>query len=216
MFPERVSALLKNHTTLDDEVVLARQYHAWCFNSRQSVITCDLADEATVRIEQLNFLLKSVVALMASVFPSPKVGDAEAYKLNYQASFLLELYTETFYYIAHRLQAICEDEHSCLPHLEGYETVKEVQIVRNQLLEHPEGRASGVTERRWTIKSDVGPVVKDARRPDQPATHRDPGLYPTSKRLRAALFNVFTGALKEIAAEPADYAPFVEFRKPGA
>ena len=210
MLPERVSAFLQNHTTFDGEVVLARQYHAWCFNSRQSAITCDLAEEAAVRVEQLNFLLKSVLALMPSMMPSPQLGDAEAYKIHYQAWFLMELYTESFYYIAHRLQTICEDEHSCLPHLEGYQAVEEVQIVRNQLLEHPEGRHSGVTERRWTIRSDVGPVVKDSRRPGQPTAHRDTGLYPTSEKLRVGLFDVFTGALKAIAAKPADYAPIVE------
>jgi hypothetical protein len=210
MLPGRLSAFLQNHATFDGEVVLARQYHAWCFNSRQSAITCDLAEEAAVRVEQLNFLLKSVLALIPSMMPGPKLGDAEAYKIHYQAWFLMELHTETFYYIAHRLQIICEDEHSCLPHLEGYQAVKEVQIVRNQLLEHPEGLHSGVTERRWTFRSDVGPVVKDSRRPGQPTTHRDPGLYPTAEKLRAALFKVFTDALGAITAEPADYAPFVE------
>jgi hypothetical protein len=207
-----VGTLVKGRPTFDHELTLARQYHAWAWNSRQSVITCDLADETTDRLEQLNFLLKSAYALLPEAFARPNNRDIEGLKRQHQACFLLELYTEAFYYFAHRLQSLLEDEDNCLPHIDGYLSVKEVQVVRNQLLEHPEGASSGVTERRWSFRSNVGPVIKAGRRPDQPTHHQDPGLFATAGKLRQAIGEVLQTALAEIGKMPATYPPFVEHR----
>jgi hypothetical protein len=206
--------LVVGRTTFDAELVLARKYHAWTFNSRHSVITCDLAREAADRLEQLSFLIKSVYALMRHVFATVRFQDASDYQRNYQACFLVELYTETFYYLAHRLQKILADSNSCLPFVVDYDVVDEVQIVRNQLLEHPEGASSGATERRWMYNSNVGPIVKAGRRPDQPACHQDRGLFPNAEELRLSVAKVFSHALSEIAKLPVDYPLFVEVRAP--
>ncbi len=208
--------VVRGRSTFDEELVLARKYHAWAFNSRHSVITCDLAREAVDRLEQLNFLLNSVYALMKDVFASVRFQDQVAYQRNYQACFLVELYTETFYYFAHRLQTILADTHDWLPFVVDYDVVKEVQVVRNQLFEHPEGSTSGVTQRRWIYNSHVGPIVKASCRPDQPTWHQDPGLFPNAAKLRVSVANVFANALAEIAKLPVDYPPFVEARPPKA
>jgi hypothetical protein len=215
MAPERVAAAVAGRTTFDAELLLARQYHAWAWNSRQSVVTCDLADEARDKLEQLNFLLKSAYALIGETFARPVRHDVEGIRRQHYACFLLELYTEAFYYFAHRLQTVLEDEHSCLPHITGFESVREVQIVRNNLLEHVESKGSGITERRWTFSSNVGPKIKGVRRRDQPRIHKDPGLYPTAEKLRLAVGHVYDRALGAIAAEPVTYPPFVKHREPG-
>ena len=210
----QVASLVAGRPTFDDEVVLARQYHAWSFNSRQSLVTCDLAKELSDRVEQLNFLLKSVYVILPRFFGRPKQGDFESHKLSYYADFLLSLYTESFYYVAHRLQKVCGDRDNCLPHLDNYARVEEIQIVRNQLLEHPEGPDSGVTTRSWNVASDVGPMVKGARRPDQPDVHRDPGLFANAESLKHSLSEALKAALNRIGEEPVNYAPFVEYRNP--
>jgi hypothetical protein len=216
MSPDRVAAVVAGRTTFDAELLLARQYRAWAWNSRQSVITCDLAEEAWDKLEQLNFLLKSAYALIGETFVRPARQDVEGIRRQHHACFLLELYTEGFYYFSHRLQTVLEDKHGCLPHITGFERVQEIQIVRNQLLEHVEGEHSGITERRWTFSLNVGPMIKIIRRPDQPTSHKDPGLYPTAEKLRSAVAQVYKRALGTVAAEPATYPPFVEQREPTA
>jgi hypothetical protein len=89
----------------------------------------------------------------------------------------LRLRTESFYYHAHRLL-------DCLTLLPNLKKLKcePIQIVRNQLMEHPEGPASGVLYPSFSFNSVSGPVIKGLRINGQDQ-HQDPGLFPNSEGL---------------------------------
>jgi hypothetical protein len=87
----------------------------------------------------------------------------------------LRLKTEQFYQHAHRLTKVI----ALLPGLEGFEH-KPTAIVRNQLIEHPEGKTSKVLFDSFGYGTVTGPVVKAMRVGKEVGPHPDAGLYPNA------------------------------------
>jgi hypothetical protein len=102
----------------------------------------------------------------------------------------LRLKTEQFYQLAHRLAKVIP----LLPHLAAFEH-KPIAIIRNQLIEHPEGKASKVLFDSFGFGTVTGPVVKALRVGTQVAPHADAGLYPNA----IGLINALTKALTKAA-----------------
>jgi hypothetical protein len=106
----------------------------------------------------------------------------------------LRLDTELFYYVAHRFCRLLR----MLPGVELFEC-RGVMIVRNQLLEHPEGKGSGVLFPSFAYSADTGPVVKGFRLEPQSATHPDRGFLANTEEL----INSATTALNAAAGRVA-------------
>jgi len=107
----------------------------------------------------------------------------------------LRLDAEAYYYHAHRLL-------SCLQRLPGLETVKcrEIEIVRNQLLEHPEKKDSQVLLPTFAYTREAGPVIKGTRSTSQAAIHPDSGFIPNSRVLAETLIIALSTAITRIKA----------------
>jgi hypothetical protein len=85
----------------------------------------------------------------------------------------IRVLNEAFYYCAGRARTVLRD---AFPGLGTFE-VEGVRNVRNQLLEHPEGKNSTVIENGSSFGFDCGPVIKGVRRVDKVDVFPDKGLY---------------------------------------
>jgi hypothetical protein len=124
-------------------------------------------------------------------------GDEGRESLEKMEEQQLRLDTELFYYLAHRFCTCL----ALLPGLRGFEC-KEVAIIRNQLLEHPEKPYSGVLLPSFSYRPEVGPVIKGMRYSHQSEVHPDAGFIPNCRALldaaaialRSALTSSLNGA----------------------
>jgi hypothetical protein len=85
----------------------------------------------------------------------------------------IRVLNEAFYYCAGRARTVLRD---AFPGLGNFEA-DGVRDVRNQLLEHPEGKKSTVIENGSSFGFDCGPVIKGVRRVDKVHIFPDKGLY---------------------------------------
>jgi hypothetical protein len=107
----------------------------------------------------------------------------------------LRLDTELFYYVAHRFCTCL----ALLPELRSFQC-KEVAIIRNQLLEHPEKASSGVLLPSFGYRSDVGPVIKGMRYSDQSEIHPDAGFINNCRALLEGAASALNAAADRITA----------------
>lgn len=84
----------------------------------------------------------------------------------------LEVFTESFYLFAHRAWKAART----LPVLGTFEAVG-VRDVRNKLIEHAEGKDSGVLMSSFGYGAPIGPVVKALRLREQVDRWPDKGLF---------------------------------------
>lgn len=102
----------------------------------------------------------------------------------------LKLDTVNFYYTAHRVLKMLKR----LALLEGI-SCREIMIVRNQLLEHPEKHGSTVIYDSFGYGKLTGPVIKALRLAGQSEIHPDPGFYQNEKSLLGAIVSGLQEAL---------------------
>ena len=95
----------------------------------------------------------------------------------------IRVLTEAFYYCAGRARTVLRDVY---PGLGTFEA-EGVRDVRNQLLEHPEGKNSTVIENGTSFGFDCGPVIKGVRRADKVHIFPDKGLYINAQEFAANL-----------------------------
>lgn len=131
----------------------------------EKIISIDSA--TTARLEQIGKLHEQAIA-------SGKAADIprEWFCENLIQEEDLELYTETFYYLAFRARTLIRS----FPGLSSFEA-KGIRDVRNHLLEHPEGNSSGVHINSFAHGGVCGPVIKGLRYDHQADLHKDRGLY---------------------------------------
>ena len=103
----------------------------------------------------------------ADIFGSSPRDDRSADHLATE----IELLTESFYYVAFRLEGLLGDK------LKLMYRPKKIRRVRNQLIEHPE-KAHGPVNPNFTFGSDLetGPIIKQFGERGEDA-HNDEGLY---------------------------------------
>lgn len=191
------SRALAGRVTFDSSALLAARYRARAFNAGLLPICGDYAEEIRDKLVQLNFLLKGAYVLNEEFWQINRALETspEEYHKQEFIRFSLELYTESFYYFAHRLQTLLKNGEGLLPFIEGYKPARGARMVRNQLLEHPERADSGGSDRRWALSSRDGPQVKAVRRIDQPRHHKDAGLFPNAVELEARVSEALHRAL---------------------
>lgn len=85
---------------------------------------------------------------------------------------LIELHSETFYWIAARAMKAA----TYLPGLKSF-TAPGVRDVRNHLIEHPEGKSSGVFNGGFGYGKPRGPVLGALRTSETPDVWHDAGLF---------------------------------------
>jgi hypothetical protein len=106
----------------------------------------------------------------------------------FQATEMLELFTECFYFIAWRLREILR----LLPGLTKFDAPG-VRAVRNQLIEHPDPEAQSHLP-AFQIDDKVGPMLKPfLREGSQPI---DRGLWVNAEEFRTNLERVLAKELR--------------------
>lgn len=97
--------------------------------------------------------------------------------------------TFEFYRIAHRISHITES----LPSLDGFKA-KDIRIIRNHLIEHPEKKDSGVTYDSFSYSKNEGPYVKGLRI-GQKTNHMDKGFKINNEEFVSELERALKGIL---------------------
>ncbi len=169
----------------------------------------DLAIEARKRLLQLDHLLKLVGDNEAQeARATQRASEAfqrHAHKLDFEAvpqpedtkltreeghillasKFQMELFTECFYYISHRLLTLLK-KGKAIPGLKV--EFQGARNVRNKLLEHPEkDKDSQVFIQSFGWGKENGPVLKAARYAGQEQVFPDKGLYANAAEIRDEL-----------------------------
>jgi len=135
--------------------------------------------DPNVPIKRENSMMGYVRGGPADPFRTPEVRVMEG---------RLERATFTFYQLAHRVTHLTEK----LPGLHSFEC-SSVRIVRNHLLEHPEGKSSGVTFDTFSYSTKDGPCVKGVRRDGQ-MQHMDQGFRKNSEEFLSRLIKTLKQA----------------------
>jgi hypothetical protein len=175
----------------------------------------DLGCELRKRLQQLDFIIHQVHSLeelaksamtrsqdalrrhvedlksrgipYVSVVPPPEVHMTQGEMAQEEsATFRLEIFTETFYFLAFRVRTILKHKPSPLPFLGSFEC-KGVRDVRNKLLEHVEGSDSQVWIQSFAWGSPHGPVLKAIRPSDQTEVFPDQGLLVNAEEFKKNL-----------------------------
>jgi hypothetical protein len=142
--PSEVAALLKDPRVVhfDSELVLARHYAAQLFNQSTGNVKAftkrqiSLSHELVERLEQINFLCKTVAVLVRRRLVWGK-GETKSAQEYWQLWFMIYLYAEAFYYFAHRVQDILrKDKRGNLPYVKGFVPSDQIIRIRNELIEH--------------------------------------------------------------------------------
>jgi hypothetical protein len=111
--------------------------------------------------------------------------------------FEIELYTESFYYLAGRMRTALRK--GSLPGLRSFECPG-ARDVRNKLLEHPEGNDSRVFGQSFGVGGEEGPRLKVEREGDQEAVFPDAGLWANAKEIKDEFERLLDGVLSTEAA----------------
>jgi hypothetical protein len=191
---------LRGRVNLDEEVHLARHYFAQLANQGSRPRHLDLAEELHTRLEQMNFLLKSV-AILLTEFSERRFGDKVREDPRDQLWFMMFLYAEAFYYIAHRVQHVLAK--GGLPHIKGFTASRKITIIRNHLIEHAYGQSKEFGGSHGAVSGNDGPIVL-LRGPTTPPEHlrpQDRGLFPNARELKNRLNPVLARALEEVGGE---------------
>ena len=83
-------------------------------------------------------------------------------------------------------------------------------LVRNQLLEHPEGRESQVLIQSFACGGPSGPILKAVRYGGQEGIFPDRGLYPNASEFEDNLLKKLDDAIAAMQAEKDAVAKAVE------
>ena len=101
----------------------------------------------------------------------------------------LERLSIEFYRTAHRIIDITEK----LPECKNFKA-HDIRIIRNNLIDHPEGKGSGITHDSFSYSKNEGPYIKGLRIGNQ-LKHRDKGFKINSENFINELFSILSTAV---------------------
>lgn len=176
--------------TFKEEINMFDNYYVY-IDKKYNGIYNDFGIEARKKLCQINKIVKRIEILDSKLGKLPLMF-MKNYTLKQASKKLtiksfkdleeLEFLSECFYYFAHRLIKIIK----LLPGFKKFES-KRIMIVRNHLIEHPEGKNSGVLMSSFACGGNSGPVIKGARYSSQININKDSGLYVNAKELKENL-----------------------------
>ena len=155
-----------------------------------------LASEVRKRLEQLDYLYKVIMEKHERYMELSRKeygGDLDAYKEKIRAAggsiikpkseekiqmdklaLEIEVFTESFYYLAHRTRVILRNSIFPFQGLKSFEC-EGVRNVRNKLLEHPE-KEGKILVQNFGMGGEQGPTLKPDRPEGQENIFPDAGL----------------------------------------
>jgi len=126
----------------------------------------------------------------------PNIDDLKAMvnSIKDTSMYEIELYTECFYYVSHRLKKIID----YYPGLKDFKPIGVINV-RNNLIEHPDG-THGVTFPSFGCGNQNGPVIKAARTEIERNKSVDQGLYKNALEYKELLELVLCQGLRSLSS----------------
>lgn len=203
---------------LDSTIQLFEKYLSLAHAKHPADLHSDLAFEALERLRQMQFLLQRISAIVTHLHSSRSLSVADL-QLRFEepaesltgddtgnhlkhGMFVVRTYTESFYYLAFRFKKILATEPrktggaGVLPFLASFDPVG-VRTVRNQLLEHPDGKDSQVFTQTFDLGTHDGPRLK-AHTGSGPAQEpSDKGLFVNAGEFKTDLDALLNRVISE-------------------
>jgi hypothetical protein len=198
--------LTKEVTFFSSTIELLYQYEIYLVKSKKHKYDSDLLNEVLKIIDQLDYSLERVM-LLSVQYPKLLQKYIESLKLpkdyvpnfendqkrisqmeflEYQEQdtiFMLQFYTESFYYFAYRIRLISRNKSVPLPGLEILE-LKSIAEIRDQLLFHPEDKKSQAFQQSFSWSKETGPKLKPNSTNTSNVQIKDKGLFVNVKELK--------------------------------
>lgn len=175
----------------------------------------DLASEVRKRLEQLDYLYKFIMEKHDEYIKLSRKEtnwDLDAYgdKIREQGGsriipesaehikkvklgLEIEVFTESFYYLAHRTRVIFRNSIFPFPGLKSFEC-EGVRNVRNKLLEHPE-KEGKILVQNFGMGGGEGPTLKPIRPEGQENVFPDSGLIANTLEFKDTLEKLLDSVL---------------------
>ncbi|MBV9658286.1 MAG: hypothetical protein JO295_09270 [Verrucomicrobia bacterium] len=200
---------------LQPTIALFERYLTLARQKRPTEIHALLGAEALERLDQLRFLLSRVTAIQHHVLNGRPLSTTDFFlpieacpassdtgQAIRDAFFHVQLYTESFYYLAFRFRQILTTQSRItgghpLPLLHSFECFG-VRDVRNHLLEHPEGRTSQKFSQDHSLGGSDGPQLK---LDSTPSAHTDRGLFVNAAEFNRQLHATLSHAIATLESE---------------
>jgi hypothetical protein len=174
----------------------------------------DLASEVDERLHQLAFIiqqLNDIDAQFGQLVMVEKInesGEKEYYNAMFERDehlrFVMRLLTESFYYFAFRIRQILQNKIHKFPHMGSFNPTG-VIIVRNQLIEHPEGSGSLIFNRTFMWSKETGMHLKTGRQEWESNEFIDAGMKANANEFCEKLNQSLERAINEILREQANF-----------
>jgi hypothetical protein len=177
----------------------------------------DLASEVRKRLEQLDYLYELIMEKHQRYMDlswKEVGGDWDAYKQKIREAggsitkqksnerfemeklvLEIEVFTESFYYLAHRTRVILRNSIFPFPGLKSFEC-EGVRNVRNKLLEHPE-KEGKILVQNFGMGGEQGPTLKPDRPEGQENIFPDSGLEVNTLEFKGNLEKLLDGVLAQ-------------------
>jgi hypothetical protein len=144
-----------------------------------------------------DYISSSGLAFDAVPQPEDTKFTKEEFEITQASQFEMELFTECFYYVAGRLRTLLQKSKP-IPGLESFDCPG-ARDVRNQLLEHVEGKNSQVFIQSFAFGKENGPVLKGMRYAHQEHIFPDKGLYLNATEIKDNLEDILKRLLDDSA-----------------
>lgn len=175
-------------------IKLFEEYRTKMVNEKMKGYNSDLSNEVHMRLRQLSFICKQILHYEGIVTESTYLKDNRR-----KLTRLFDegiVFAEAFYFVAWRIICIAKHGTKPLPHLGGMKKkAKGINIVRNQLLVHPEKQKDPIFMPSYSWGND-GPTFKNARPASQTFEIMDSGLWINAQEFK----NDFEGLLQKAIA----------------
>jgi hypothetical protein len=177
----------------------------------------DLAAEVRKRLEQLDYLYELIMEKhqrYMDLLWKEVGGDLDAHKEKIRAAggsitkprsnekiemdklvLEIEVFTESFYYLAHRTRVILGNSIFPFPGIKSFEC-EGVRNVRNKLLEHPE-KESKILAQNFGMGGEQGPTLKPDRPEGQENIFPDAGLEANTLEFKGNLEKLLDSVLAQ-------------------
>jgi hypothetical protein len=190
---------MKEQKFFESTIKLFEDYRSKMIKKRPDGYDSNLANEIYRRLKQLSFIYEKVQYYDRKIMsPIENLSAEEIRKLSRKDTlkgmrFLDEgiIFVEAFYFFAWRIIYATKP----LPYLKGLKKkAKGITIVRNCLIEHPEGKKIYTYSYSWG-NDNRGPVLKNARPTAQSFETSDNGFWKNAKEFKDGLEELLQSAL---------------------
>lgn len=180
---------MKKQKFFDSTIKLYEAYRSKMLEETPKEYDSALSYELLHRLRQLSFIYEKVRSYNQKI--TNPISATNVRITNTEGA----VFAETFYYFAWRIMTFTDHKTNPLPGLRGLKKrVKGILLVRNCLIEHPEGKKIFNISYSWSDAE--GPRLKIARPAGQSFEISDRGLWINAQEFKDGLEELLQEAIK--------------------